>query len=65
MKIVVNGETRQVEATRLTDLLRELGFGEAKVATAINEAFVPVARRSDTRLNDGDRLEVVAPMQGG
>jgi sulfur carrier protein len=41
MRIVLNGELREVEAVRLSDLLNELGFGQAKVATAVNEAFVP------------------------
>ena len=65
MRIVLNGDPREVGATCLSDLLTELGFGEAKVATAVNEAFVPAAHRDKTQLNDGDRLEIVAPMQGG
>lgn len=52
-------------ATRLPDLLDELGFGGARVATAVNEDFVAVRDRGTVRLNAGDRLEVVAPMQGG
>ena len=47
------------------DIMLELGFGEAKVATAVNEEFVPAARRAEAIIADGDRLEVVAPQQGG
>jgi sulfur carrier protein len=42
-----------------------LGYGGAAVATALNEAFVPSALRASTPLSDGDRLEIVAPKQGG
>lgn len=65
MKITVNGTAREVRATALPDLLDELGYGDAKVATAVNEAFVPAAARAGVSLGEGDRLEVVAPRQGG
>lgn len=65
MKITLNGAPREVMATRLSDLLEECGFGGAKVATAVNEDFVPVTARAETAIADGDRVEVVAPRQGG
>lgn len=64
MKIVLNGENRDVEAANLADLLTECGFS-GRVATAVNEDFVPAALRPSRTLNNGDRIEVVAPMQGG
>ena len=64
MKIVLNGETRDVEAANLADLLTECGFS-GRVATAVNEDFVPATLRPSRTLNNGDRIEVVAPMQGG
>lgn len=65
MKIVVNGNTVMVTATSLETILKELGHGEAKVATALNEEFVPASLRASTELAPGDRLEIVAPRQGG
>ncbi|WP_037314612.1 sulfur carrier protein ThiS [Ruegeria halocynthiae] len=64
MKIVLNGEPRQVQATTLTDLLAECGF-TGRVATAVNEEFVPSSLRSGCTLNEGDRVEILSPMQGG
>jgi sulfur carrier protein len=64
MKIVLNGEAREVEATTLSALLFETGFS-GRVATAVNEAFVPATLRDSQALADGDRVEIVAPMQGG
>lgn len=65
MKIEVNGSTHKVAAKSLTAALEELGWGEARVATALNGRFVPVAERANTPLSAGDRLEVLAAMQGG
>jgi len=65
MKIDVNGEMRDIAATSVDATLAELGWGGARVATALNGEFLPKAARADTALRDGDRLEVLAPMQGG
>lgn len=65
MRIVLNGEPREVEARTLTALLEELGFGGLVVATAVNGDFVPVGARPAAVLGDGDRLEVLSPRQGG
>lgn len=65
MKITVNGEAVHSRAATLADLLAELGQAEAKVATAVNEDFVPAARRGARALQEGDRVEIVAPRQGG
>ena len=64
MNITLNGEARATEAATLSDLLAEGGFG-AKVATARNGDFVPAGLRAATPIAEGDRIEVVAPMQGG
>lgn len=65
MKITVNGVTRETGAGTLAALLDELGHGGAKVATALNEGFVPARLRGEQALRDGDRVEIVAPRQGG
>jgi len=65
MKLVVNGEDRDVAAATLAEALQSLDFAEAKVATALNGEFVPARAREATSLKDGDRIEIVAPRQGG
>ena len=64
MKIVLNGEARDVRAQTLAALLEECGFS-GRVATALNQEFVPAGLRATKPLRDGDRIEVLAPMQGG
>lgn len=65
MTLVVNGEPREVNADTLTSLLATLELDTLVVATAVNGVFVPKGRRSRTELNQGDRIEILAPMQGG
>lgn len=64
MQLVINGTATEVAATTLADLLAELGH-TGTVATALNESFVPVAARAGQTLSPGDRIEILAPMQGG
>jgi len=65
MKILVNGAWRETVAADVAAALEELGYGETVVATAVNGEFVPARARPATPLAGGDRLEVLAPMQGG
>lgn len=65
MRILVNGDQHDVEPATLDLALAALGYGGRKIATAINGRFVPQAARRNVELAEGDRLEIVAPMQGG
>jgi sulfur carrier protein len=66
MTLIVNGEACEVEAATLAALLDALEYGEeAKVATALNGDFVPARLREATPVKDGDRIEILAPRQGG
>ena len=65
MNISVNGEIMSVHAKTLGDILDELGYKGQRVATAINAQFVSSANRNDTKLSEGDMLEIVTPRQGG
>jgi sulfur carrier protein len=63
--IVLNGERRVSRAATLAEVLAEAGYGDARIATAVNGDFVPERRRAATAIADGDRIEVVSPRQGG
>ena len=65
MRIVLNGDPCEVNAITLDKILLEQGYQTNAIATALNGTFVHKQSRADTRLKDGDRLEVVAPIQGG
>jgi sulfur carrier protein len=63
--VVINGEPAETEARTLAELIADQGFGESEVATALNGDFVPRGARGAALLRDGDRVEIVAPRQGG
>lgn len=65
MRIFLNDDAHDVEPGTLATALEALGYGGRKIATAVNGRFVAAPARPVTALTDGDRVEVVAPMQGG
>ena len=65
MKISINGVAKDVTSSNLAAVLHEAGYGDARVATAVNGHFVPVGHRASCPIKAGDHLEIVAPRQGG
>ena len=63
--VLVNGERTETGAASLSELVVQLGFGEGQVATALNGDFVPRQARAATGLAADDKVEIVAPRQGG
>ncbi|MEZ5854757.1 MAG: sulfur carrier protein ThiS [Hyphomicrobiaceae bacterium] len=65
IELVVNGQAMAAPPGTLARLIDELGYTGQKVATAVNGEFVPARARAETSLHAGDRVEIVAPRQGG
>jgi len=66
MKIILNGQEKPLNPkTSIADLLIQNGYDGKLVAVAINGTFLPKAKYSETSINDQDKIEIVAPMQGG
>ncbi len=63
--ITVNGERTETPARTLAELVAAGGFAETQVATALNGDFVARGARAATLLSEGDKVEIVAPRQGG
>jgi sulfur carrier protein len=63
--ITVNGEATETQARTLAELVAGCGLAETQVATALNGDFVARAARAGTLLRAGDKVEIVAPRQGG
>lgn len=64
-EITVNGRTSRTAAPTLGDLIVEQGFGDGRVATAVNGEFVAERARGATELRDGDSVEILSIRQGG
>lgn len=66
IQLSINGEPRSVEAgLALAELLEQLGLAGKKLAVERNGDIVPRTRHADTRLENGDRLEIVVAVGGG
>jgi sulfur carrier protein len=66
MQVEINGKPREVDdGITVARLLNELEVTQPHVAVELNLEVVPRARHAETRLHDGDRLEVVTLVGGG
>ena len=64
--ITVNGETRAANpGATVTDLLRELGLEGGRVAIERNLEILPRPQWQETRIEAGDRYEIVQFVGGG
>lgn len=52
-------------AHQLTNILEKLGYQCNKVVVAVNQEFVEKEAWSDYRIQDGDSLDVLSPIEGG
>lgn len=66
MRIVVNGEEREIEdGATVARLVRRLALAPERVAVELNREVVRRARWDETKLSEGDRVEVVHFVGGG
>lgn len=66
IQVSVNNEIKTVAAqTRLSDALNEWGYGDSKIAVAINREFVPRSTYAERALNPDDQIDIVHPVGGG
>lgn len=63
--VEVNGQRQQVTAHTLAELLSELRLGADRIAVERNRELVPRRLWPQTKLQDGDRIEVVQMVGGG
>ena len=65
MILKINGEDGDFTVTNLSELIDQLGIKQDRVAVELNLDIVPRERWPETRLNPGDRLEIVHFVGGG
>ncbi|MBR0697192.1 sulfur carrier protein ThiS [Bradyrhizobium lablabi] len=65
MRVIVNGEQREISASRVDALLTELEYEGSHFAIALNYDVVPKSRWAETHLQAGDEIEIITPRQGG
>ncbi len=65
MRVIVNGEQREIASSRVDALLSELEYEGTHFAIALNFDVVPKSRWAETALQAGDEIEIITPRQGG
>ena len=66
MTVEVNGEPRELaDDATVADVVRSLIDVERGVAVALNGEVVPRSRWRETRLAEGQQVEVLRAVQGG
>ena len=65
MRLIVNGEPREVTSGNVDALLGELEYEGTHFAIALNYDVVPKSRWAETKLKAGDAIEIITPRQGG
>ncbi|MER9971556.1 sulfur carrier protein ThiS [Mesorhizobium sp. M0060] len=65
MILTVNGEAHEIAAATLGGALAALDYEGNWLATAVNSDLVHATERALFQLKDGDRIEILSPMQGG
>jgi thiamine biosynthesis protein ThiS len=65
MKVVLNGETLEIGACTLAELLREQGYETADVVVEHNLEVIGNKRWHEVDLNPGDAVEVIRFVGGG
>ncbi len=66
MKLSINGEIKEFDKKSMTikELLELMEYSKG-IAVALNETFVLKTKYKDIKLNNGDRLDILSPIQGG
>lgn len=65
MRILLNGEDRDIAPGTVADLVERFGFDPGKVAVERNLTIVPRSLYAATTLSEGDRIELVTFVGGG
>ncbi|MDQ7731854.1 sulfur carrier protein ThiS [Halomonas sp. SpR1] len=66
IQIRLNGEPHTLSpGLTAADLVEQLSLSGRRIAVEINEEIVPRSQHADTRLVDGDHVEVVHAIGGG
>lgn len=65
MRIVINGDPRELAASNVAELVHALGLTGDRVAVEQNLEIVPRASWAATAVRAGDRFEIVHFVGGG
>ncbi|MAD41404.1 MAG: thiamine biosynthesis protein ThiS [Arcobacter sp.] len=66
IEVIVNGEKRTVSSQmNVNNLIEELKYKQKWFAFALNGTFVALDSYESTMIKNNDKVEILAPVQGG
>ena len=65
MKLIINGNEKEFDIERVSDLLNSLNLEKDVVAVELNRNIVHRENFNNTKLNNNDKLEIVKVVGGG
>ncbi len=66
MRVEINGEAQEFDREMtVSELLQALEFTGRRIAVERNGMIVPRSEHDETRVEDGDRVEIVQAVGGG
>jgi len=66
IKVSVNGEIKELEeGLNISQMIEALEYKTKGFAVAVNTTFVSITAYEKTLINNGDSIDILAPVQGG
>ena len=66
IKVSVNGDIKEIrENLNIKELIEELEYKTKGFAIAVNTTFIAIKDYDNTIIEDGDMIDILAPVQGG
>ena len=66
IEIIVNGAKQNITSgINIKEMIQELNYTKEGFSIAINESFVAIKSYESTIIQANDRIEILAPVQGG
>jgi len=66
IKVSINGEIKELEENlNIKEMIEALEYKQKGFAVAVNTTFVSIKAYEETIINDGDTIDILAPVQGG
>ena len=66
IKVSVNGEMKELDkGLNISQMIKDLNYKQKGFAVAVNSTFISIKSYEETIINDGDTIDILAPVQGG
>ncbi len=65
MKLIINGQEKEVKSNIISELLNELEIKNQLVVVELNKDIINKDNFENTRLNNNDKIEIITLVGGG